>query len=276
MRHTLPLCGTAMARVTVGVAESDVNHMRSVSVALAVLEAVAERQPVGVSELSRTMQLPKSTTQRMLLTLGQLGWIRSSAEEPTRWSLTAKAMSIGSLHRGDEEIRRVALPAMHALSAATGETVHLSVPAERRVVLIDKVDGDHPVRTHTVIGNSAPLHTTASGKAILAVMPGAQCEALLTASPLEALTEHTETDPAVLRRELSRVRRQGYAVSVGTRHPEVAAVGAAITNSSGVPVASLSLSLPIQRCPRRLWPVLGTHVVRAAQECTRQLGGRAG
>jgi DNA-binding IclR family transcriptional regulator len=246
--------------------------MRSVSVALAVLEAVSEQQPVGVSDLSRAMQLPKSTVQRMLSTLGDLGWIRAGAEEPTRWSLTAKAQAIGSRHRGDEEIRRIALPAMHRLSAATGETVHLSVPEDRRIVLLDKIDGVHPVRTHTSVGHGAPLHTTASGKAALAAMPEPRAAALLRAAPLEALTPHTDTDPEALLRELPRVRRQGYAVTVGTRHPDIAAVGAAILDRAGLPVATLSLSLPSQRFPRRLWPVLGEQVTRAAEECSRQLG----
>ncbi|MCF6743742.1 IclR family transcriptional regulator [Blastococcus sp. KM273128] len=262
-----------MTRATVGSREGDVNHMRSVSVALAVLEAVSERQPVGVSELSRAMALPKSTTQRMLLTLGELGWIRAGGEEPTRWSLTAKAMAIGSRHRGDEEIRRIALPAMHRLSAATGETVHLSVPDERRVVLLEKIEGLHPVRTNAVVGHGAPMHTTASGKALLAAMPEAQAAALLRAAPLEALTPHTDTDADALLRELEQVRRQGYAVTVGTRHPDIAAVGAAILGTSGRPVATLSLSLPAQRLPRRLWPVYGEQVARAAEECSRELGG---
>ena len=259
-------------RATVGREESDVNHMRSVSVALEVLEAVSERQPVGVSDLSRAMQLPKSTTQRMLLTLGELGWIRASAEEPTRWSLTAKAQAIGSRHRGHEEIRHIALPAMHMLSAATGETVHLSVPDERRIVLLHKIEGAHPVRTHTEVGRSAPLHATASGKAVLAAMPPAQAAALLGAAPLEALTEHTDTDVDALLRGLERVRRLGYAVTVGSRHPDVAAVGAAILSGPEQPVATLSLSLPAQRFPRRLWPVYGEQVVRAAADCSRQLG----
>ncbi|MDK3257863.1 IclR family transcriptional regulator [Blastococcus capsensis] len=249
--------------------------MRSVSVALAVLEAVSEQQPVGVSDLSRAMQLPKSTVQRMLLTLGELGWIRAGAEEPTRWSLTAKAQAIGSRHRADEEIRRVALPAMHRLSAATGETVHLSVPEERRIVLLDKIEGAHPVRTHASVGNGAPLHTTASGKAVLAAMPEPRAAALLRAAPLEALTPHTDTDPEGVLRELRRVRRQGYAVSVGTRHPDIAAVGAAILDRGGMPVATLSLSLPTSRLPRRLWAGYGAQVTAAAEECSRQLGWRS-
>ncbi|MGY1718906.1 IclR family transcriptional regulator [Blastococcus sp. SYSU DS0552] len=250
--------------------------MRSVSVALAVLEAVSDRQPVGVSDLARAMQLPKSTVQRMLLTLGELGWIRASVDEPTRWSLTAKAQAIGSRHRGDEEIRRIALPAMHRLSAATGETVHLSIPEDRRIVLLDKIDGAHPVRTHASVGNGAPLHTTASGKAVLAFLPEGKAAALLRAAPLERLTPNTDTDPEALLRELPRVRRQGYAVSVGTRHPDIAAVGAAILDRSGAPVATLSLSLPTHRFPRRLWPVHGEQVTRAAEECSRQLGWQPG
>jgi len=249
--------------------------MRSVSVALSVLEAVAEHQPVGVSELSRALDLPKSTTQRALTTLGDLGWIRGGGENPTRWSLTAKAMSIGARHQVDQELRRVALPAMHALAVATGETIHLSVPEERDIVLIDKVEGSNPVRTNTYIGGRAPMHAVASGKAMLAAMPVDRARALLSALPLEPLTTYTETDVAALMRDLEKVRRQGYAIAVGTRHPEIAAVGAAVVGQAGSPVGSLSISLPAHRLPRRMWPVFGAQVVAAAQECSRQLGGPA-
>jgi len=250
--------------------------MRSVSVALAVLEAVAEQQPVGVSELARGLDLPKSTAQRALTTLGELGWIRGSNDTPTRWTLTAKAMSIGARHQVDQDIRRVALPAMHALAATTGETIHLSVPEDQDIVLIDKVEGSNPVRTNTYIGGRAPMHAVASGKAMLAAMPAHHAEALLSALPLEPLTTYTETDVAALMRELERIRRQGYAIAVGTRHPEIAAVGAAVLAATGLPVASLSISLPAHRLPRRMWSVFGAQVLAATAECSRQLGHQPG
>lgn len=263
-----------MTAATLRAQRGDVNHMRSVSVALAVLEVVAEHQPIGVSELARSMDLPKSTAQRMLSTLGELGWIRASADEPTRWSLTAKALSIGSRHRADEEIRRVAVPAMHTLSAATGETVHLSVPEERRIVLIEKVEGDNPVRTYTSIGAGAPIHTTASGMAVLAAMPEPQARALLTAAPLERMTEHTVTDPQALLQRLAEIRERGYSVALGTRHPEIAAIAAAVMGGLGRPVATLSISLPVHRCPEHLWQSYGDQVSTAAQDCSRALGWR--
>ena len=91
-------------------------------------------------------------------------------------------------------------------------------------------------------------------------------------APPGALTEHTDTDVDDLLRGLERVRRQGCAVTVGTRHPDVAAVGAAILSGPEPQVATLSLSLPAQRFPRRMWPVYGEHVARAAAECSVHLG----
>lgn len=245
--------------------------MRSVSAALAVFEAVADGQPIGVSALARVVELPKSTAQRMLTTLGELGWIRSSGEEPTRWSLTAKAVSIGSRHQGDQEIRRAVLPAMHWLANTTRETIHLSVPEDRHIVLIDKVEGLNPVRTNTYIGGRAPMHSVASGKAMLAAMPESTARAILEAAPLEALTPQTPTDVEALCRELVRIGKVGYAVSVRTRHPEIAAVGAAVLGMSGQPVASLSVSLPAHRLPRRVWPEIGALVFQAALESTERL-----
>lgn len=53
--------------------------MRSVRTTFRILEAVAEHQPIGLSELARRLGLPKSTVQRSLATLAELGWIRSAS-----------------------------------------------------------------------------------------------------------------------------------------------------------------------------------------------------
>ena len=52
--------------------------------AFRVLEAVSTMQPVGLSDLARQVELPKSTVQRSLLTLAEVGWLRSTPTQPTR------------------------------------------------------------------------------------------------------------------------------------------------------------------------------------------------
>lgn len=61
--------------------------MRSVRTTFRSLDAVADNQPIGVSELARRLELPKSTVQRSLATLVDLGWIRTDGSDITRWML---------------------------------------------------------------------------------------------------------------------------------------------------------------------------------------------
>lgn len=242
--------------------------MRSVAVAFAVLEAVSEHQPAGVTELARILGLPKSTTHRVLTTLADLGWIRATDDAPTRWMITSKASAVGARLQPDQELRSAVAPAMRSLADATGETIHFSVPDQRYIVLIDKIEGENPVRTTAAIGNRAPAHATSAGQAVLAALPEPVCRKLLSREPLEALTANTLVDLEQLMTELARVRARGYALVVRGRHLDVAAVGGAVLNSVGSPVAALSISMPVHRFPIRLWDEYGTLVRDAVASCS--------
>ena len=65
-----------------------VKRSRSGSRVLAVLEAIARHQPVGVSTLARELATDKSAVQRAIMTLADSGWIHPAARSPTRWQLT--------------------------------------------------------------------------------------------------------------------------------------------------------------------------------------------
>ena len=100
----------------------------SVVTAFSVLERVAEHQPVGLSELARAADLPKSTVQRCLLTLQEIGGVESSGAAPTRWSMSLRALSVCGSAGARESLRDLALPIMSDLQLVTTETVHLCAP----------------------------------------------------------------------------------------------------------------------------------------------------
>lgn len=248
--------------------------MRSVITTFRVLEAVAEQQPVGLSELARALGMPKTTVQRSLSALAELGWIAAAPRsEQTRWILTTKALTIGGRVSGVSHLRAAGLPVMQELSRATEETIHLTVPEGRSIVLIDKVDSTREVRTVTWIGGHVPIHASASGKAMLSRMPEADLRALL-ADPLERSTRQTVTDLEQLLAELADVRERGYAVNVGGWRDDVSAVGAPIVDTGGRPVAAVSVSTPSHRLPPDIRPRYGELVHDAAVRATRTLAGQ--
>lgn len=246
--------------------------MRNVVNALRVLEEVAGRQPAGVSEIARALDLPKSSVQRALHTLATAGWIRPVGSEITRWSLTGKALHVGRHAAGDLSLREAAMPVMEELRRGTEETIHLMVPEGERIVLIERLETPKPVRIVIPLGGSPPIHASANGKAVLAALPAAEAERVL-AGGLARYTDTTIDDVEALRAELAAVKARGYATNKGEWRADIAAVAAAIPDPDGRPVASLSISTPINRLPDERRPEYGSLVRAAARRVSDVLAG---
>ena len=142
--------------------------MQSVLNTLRVLEEVASRQPIGVGQLARVLQMPKSSVQRALVALHTGGWIRPASGEVTRWVMTTRALAVGGRVGGDLDLRATALPIMEDLRRHTEETIHLTVPEDGKMVLIERLETDKPVRISMALGHALPMHASANGKAVLA------------------------------------------------------------------------------------------------------------
>lgn len=233
--------------------------MRAVITTLRVLETVAELQPAGVSAVARATQIPKSSVHRCLLTLREAEWLTTCPGDSTRWILTGRALSVGIHASAELGLREMALPTMRELRDETHETIHLSgYGGERDLVVIDRMDSDEPVRTWVHLGARVPLHASCSGRAILAALPDAEVERLLS-GPLERFSPTTPEDLRAVMDDLPQVREVGYATNDGAWRPGVGAVGAALVDPRGRPVGALAVSVPEQRYDaeraRRLGPL---------------------
>jgi IclR family acetate operon transcriptional repressor len=237
--------------------------MQGVERVLNVLEAVAYHQPIGVGDLAKIVELPKSTVQRHLWALAEAGWIRPVGEEFTRWTLTSRALLVGQRGSSAGQLREVALEPMRGLRDATEETVTLQVPVSARdMVQIERVDSQQPVRTFVPLGQVTPMYATSGGLAYLAHLPADEIDAALE-GPLPALTDRTVTEPEQVRSNLEKIRRRGYAINVGMNRDGVCAVGTAICDSDGRPVAGIGLSIPESRFSSEQVPNWAEHVLRA-------------
>ncbi|MEQ3553594.1 IclR family transcriptional regulator [Pseudonocardia nematodicida] len=242
----------------------------SVVSAIRVLEAVGERQPAGLSELTRAVGLPKSTVQRCLLTLAEVGWCRT--DDRARWLLTYRAFAVGNRARDAGELRERALPVLHELQMTTGETIHLAAPDGRELVLVERLDTAHRLRAFLPLGQRIPLHASATGQAYLAACPESAVDAHLAAGPLEAVTPRTVVDPDALRARLAEVRARGWSINPQGLSEGIAAVGAAILGPDRAPAAALSVSGPTVRMTEAVFDGHGRAAADAAARISRELG----
>jgi DNA-binding IclR family transcriptional regulator len=225
---------------------------------------------LGVSELSRRVELHKSTVSRLLATLESEGLLeRVPATEKYRLGFMLVRLAGQVTHFGD--VREAARPILVELTDRSRETVHLAVLDGGEVVNVEQIAGPHIVREANWVGRRTPLNCVANGKALLAFLPPEQIERIL-AGPLPRFTERTITDPRRLRKELAAVRERGYAQALGEIEEGLNTVAAPIRDAAGAVIASVSVSGPAYRVTADRIPALGALVVEAAARISARLG----
>lgn len=163
------------------------------------------------------------------------------------------------------------LPLLEQLNAETGESVNLSIRDGNESVVMLRVQSTLPLRFEQRTGARFPLHTTASGKAILAYTP--QWENYVAALPprLHKLTPHTLETPQDLEGAITAVRRRGFSIDEQENVDGVRSVGAPILDSSGNAQAAIVVQVPAVRMPKKRIRELGERAVQIAAEAARFL-----
>jgi DNA-binding IclR family transcriptional regulator len=222
-------------------------RVQSLERALDLLEALATADELGVSDLAARTGLVPSTAHRLLGTLVSRGY---AAQSPAsgRYLMGYKLLELTSgLQDRLERLRTAARPHLEAIQGETGETTNLVVLEGRNAVYIESVSGTRSVRLFTEIGHAIAVHTSGSGKALLAWRAPADVDALLAGAPLTASTPRTLTTLEALHEDLAAIRRRGYATDNEEHELGVACVATPIFDHAGLPVAAISVSGPTPR-----------------------------
>ncbi len=252
---------------TVGAPRRPAYFTATLAKGLDILEALSSVEDSSLTELSRRLGVSGPTLFRILATLTARGYAEKHAVTG-RYRATLKSWALGAQVVRRVTLRDVARPYLETLLSETREAPHLAVLEGDGVVVIERLEAPHPVRVDTYVGQRAPAHCSATGKAILAFRPPPPA-----AVPLARYTNATINEPAALARELALVRQRGYAVNQEEWRRGVCAITVPLRGEGGSVVASLSLTMPTQRfqragAPRRFLKPLR----RAAEGISVQLG----
>ena len=150
--------------------------------ALAMLEAVAQ-EPEGLSnaEISRKLQIPKSSASYILRTLETQGYLNRDPAAASTASAEILSLSRGALSGID--VREVALPVMRHLMEKTNLTCHLAILDGPEAVYIEKVEPKGFIRMDTWVGRRMRVHATSVGKALVAYLPQERLEKIVAERP---------------------------------------------------------------------------------------------
>ncbi|MCW2882363.1 MAG: Transcriptional regulator, IclR family [Sphaerisporangium sp.] len=242
----------------------------SVDKAFELIQTVSDTGRAGITlgQLADRAGVAVSTAHRYVTSLLELGVLDRDAAGSYHLGVTLVALAGQYLE--EDGLRAAARPYLAELVELSGETVHLGIHVGDQIVYIDKVESAKSVRLVSRIGSGVPLHCTAMGKAVLALLDARRGEELL-AGPLDRRTARTLTGSALLA-ELDVVRDQGFAIDDEENEEGVRCVGLPIMNASGQPVAAFSVSAPANRFSIDDCHRLAPSALAMAAEISRRIG----
>ncbi len=201
-------------------------------------------EPVTLSYVRQALDMPKSSTHRLLGELATLGIVRRT--DDGRYSLGPRLLYWGEAAADTFDLREVADAPMRRLRDEVGESVHLYVRDDDTRICIAAVEGRHELRPFIQLGRPLPLRVGAAGKLLLAFAD----EEVQRTELRRALKDESTLPNAPGRRlseQLDEIRATRWATSVGEREQGVSAAATAVVDSGDRVVAALCISAPTTR-----------------------------
>jgi DNA-binding IclR family transcriptional regulator len=225
----------------------------------------------GITEIANALGVPKSSAHRLLKTLVRRGFAEQDSAGRYRGGPALIALGLGALDR--EPIAALARPVLESEAAALGETVFLTAPRGREIVVLDKAEGQGFLRAAPKVGQLVPIAATAVGRLAMAFAPE---RFPLAAHPPVAYTPATQLAHDSVRLAIERARSEGYAINRGEWIEGLSVVAAPVFGAAEPPVfaGAIAVAAPTARLDALGPLVVARRAADAARAISLRLAGR--
>jgi IclR family pca regulon transcriptional regulator len=227
----------------------------------------------GVSEVAGQLDLERSKTQRLMVTLMALGYLEQN--ESRKYRLTPRAADIGIAAIETHPPRRHSRALLEQLRDETGHTASLGVLQGTNVIYLQRLRSYEPGQREIDLGvlglrtgYRLPAHRTAIGKLLLASLPEPEQHALIARLDHRRRGSRLVTK-AALREELQRIPAAGLALSDRELAPELLSIAAPVRDDTGAVIAALAIEAHAAMVtPEDLLHDVGPRLTSAARSLT--------
>jgi len=226
---------------------------------------------LGNNEIAKMLDMDPGTAAGLVYTLRLNNYLDQNPDN-RKYRLGLKLAERAAVLLDQLDLRKIATPYLEELRQWCGESINLAIRDHNEVVYIERLFGHHSLGIRSELGKRARLHSTALGKAILANMNPEETKAILTGYEFVSITPKTITNIKDFLVELERVRETGYAIDEEENELGGRCLAAPVFNNDGIPVAAVSISVPIQRLPREKIIEYGKRIKEATLDISRSLG----
>jgi DNA-binding IclR family transcriptional regulator len=234
---------------------------------LDLLEAVVSG-PVSLAELSKTLNLNRSTVHRLASALVDRGYLKLTPREG--YTLSAKLLELGFAARQQINLPRVARPHLERLAELTGETVHLGILDGNKALYLDKLPGRRRIEISSRVGERHPLCVTGLGKALLLDRTQDEWRGLFHAE--RGMGAQSASAFHTWLKGMQRYQAGGYSFDLEENEDRIRCVGAPLRDETGKIVAAISVASVAQYMDDQRMADLSSTVRDTAAAISRDLG----
>ena len=219
----------------------------TVGKALRVLDQVAAfGRPVRFAELLDHSPFPKATLYRFVQTLTAEGMLSFDPDRQT-YSPGLRLVRLAHAAWAQASLAPIARPHVDALSAQTGETVHLAQLDAGQVLYVDKRNAREPLPMFSQAGKVGPAYCTGVGKAMMAYLSPEDVAPIVDQQSFHRFTDHTLCDADALQAELDAIRARGFAFDREEHEPGIICIAVAIRTEAGRVLGAISITSSTDR-----------------------------
>ena len=200
----------------------------------------ADHRTMSLTEVAAAAGLARPTARRLLLTLEELGFVRSTA---AGFELTPRVLRLGMAYVGALGLWDIARPHLEALVAATGESSSMAQLDGSDIVYVARVSVPQLITLRVEIGTRFPAAQTSQGKVLLAALSPAELEATLAQPSRAGLPPYIGRTVEDLHRELVEVRARGWALADEELAPGVRSVAVPVRDGTGAVRAAVNVTV---------------------------------
>lgn len=200
----------------------------------------ADHRSMSLSEVAAAAGLARPTARRLLLTLEELGYVRSRGGT---FELTPKVMSLGLSYVSSLGLWDIARPHLEALVARTGESSSMAQLDGADIVYVARVSVPKLIALRVDIGTRFPAVQTSQGKVLLAALPPDQVAAVLAQPSRSGLPPYIGRPADQLRDELAEIRARGWAQADEELAPGVRSVAVPVRDGTGAVRAAMNVTV---------------------------------
>jgi DNA-binding IclR family transcriptional regulator len=221
------------------------------------------------AELARRLDIPVTTTLRIMATLHLEGFAR---KHEGRYELGPVLIQLGNAALAGTEIRELALPLLHKLAVDVDETAHLAIPCDERALIVAVEDSPHPLGAASRPGFLAELHCSSTGKIFLSHLYRDQLAKIVVETRPAQRTVHTQTTLSQLKREVELTLKRGYSLDNEEFNLGVRCLAAPVFDADGVVIAAIGITAATVRFTKDRIQEIATKVRAIAAELSELMG----